>query len=432
MATHLRAPILCALRSRWRCTLHRKCFQFRFLSSYSIQRNREQLGLKWETVLPRSQRTQETCEIEKHFPLNRRDVPEIERLTKRGKWDEARKVFDSIRDKNTIAYNVMMTGARRCGRYIEGIKLFEEMNAQGFPRTEPTYVSAMSLYGGASRPAEGLDLYTEMQAANVAANAPPFVAAMSLCAQLGDYKRACEIWEAMRGLKIEPTSAAFTAVMNAAAAAGDLAATRKRFDEMKAYNMEPNSAQFGCLLKACRTLRDASTAKGILSDMELWSGQRSIVHITIVLGIYRITGLGVTDSDAALKQIEELVAMMRGFQIAPDKFFLEEHIAAILGGELKDVVGGSLSPSSGGVQAALALLDDANLSGTSKTSLLRQVEAVLRRQSSAGGNVSKGKDSKNMSLPVGWSSAIDPKSGRHYYWSNADPAGTTTWQCPSR
>jgi len=33
-------------------------------------------------------------------------------------------------------------------------------------------------------------------------------------------------------------------------------------------------------------------------------------------------------------------------------------------------------------------------------------------------------------LPEGWAEAVDPTSGRSYYWSLADPATTTTWQRP--
>ena len=35
-------------------------------------------------------------------------------------------------------------------------------------------------------------------------------------------------------------------------------------------------------------------------------------------------------------------------------------------------------------------------------------------------------------LPVGWCEHLDPASGRLYYWKEADPANTVTWQRPER
>ena len=36
-----------------------------------------------------------------------------------------------------------------------------------------------------------------------------------------------------------------------------------------------------------------------------------------------------------------------------------------------------------------------------------------------------------MPLPPGWSSGLDPGSGRTYYWQNSDPANTKTWELPA-
>lgn len=37
---------------------------------------------------------------------------------------------------------------------------------------------------------------------------------------------------------------------------------------------------------------------------------------------------------------------------------------------------------------------------------------------------------QDSSLPEGWKAAVDPKSGKTYYWNKADPRGTTTWVRP--
>lgn len=379
-----------------------------------------------KTVIPLSERSSETRVVEEDVPGNRIYTAQITRLTRERRWKEAQEIFEQIEQKNTIVYGAMLAGARRCGQYQAGLELFQEMISKNFVLTEPVYVSAIALYSGCGRYSDGLELFRTMQADGAARNAPPYAAAMELCSKNDDYAGAQRIWADMLQAGVKPSSAAFTMIMGASANAGDLAAVKQYWQDLWKFGVEPNAAHLGCLLKACRTQKDASRARMYLEDKVTWPGERTVIHFTIVMSIYRTTGLAAQDWNQAEASIAELEALMKQQQVVPDRFFLEEHVAALLGCGLKDIVDGSYMPPAVAVKAAIGVLARAEQSGLEKTLLTSRVERLMQKTAVAQTQLAGG-----LVLPQGWVSTVDPKSGRPYYWKAIDPTGTVTWQMPT-
>lgn len=266
-----------------------------------------------------------------------------------------------------------------------------------------------------------------MQANGAVRNVPPYVAAMDLCSKNDDYAGVQRIWAEMLQASVKPSSPAFTVIMMASANAGDLNAVKQYWKDLSRCSIEPNAAHFGCLLKACRTLKDASSARMYLEDKSTWPGERTVIHFTIVMSIYRTTGLASQDWKQAETTIAELETRMTQQQVVPDRFFLEEHVAALLGCSLRDILDGSIVPPAAAVKATFGVLARAEQSGLEKTKLTSLLaERLMQETTEAPTQLAGG-----LVLPQGWASAIDPNSGRPYYWKAMDPTGTVTWQMPT-
>ncbi|CAK0788086.1 unnamed protein product [Prorocentrum cordatum] len=407
--------------------LHVVSIACRCLSSFACQRNRAALGLTLpSSKLPRSARTADTLNMEHDTPSNRRFTKAIEQLTKQGNYAEAWKVFDSIEQKNTIVYSAMLAGAVRCGRYSQGVELFESLRTTSLALTEPVYVSAMALYGGCSRCVEGLELFNEMRKLGIANNVPPYTTAIQLCGKLSRHQQANDIWEDMIARGLRPTGAAFTAIMSAAASVGDLAEVQRHLDAMASYELQPSRSHLGCMLKACRCAGDADRAEKLLHDMADGPVKPDVVHYTIVMGIYRASGLAGADPEAGHSRVSRLAARMSQQGVAPDKFFLEEHLAAVLGGSLQQVLDGSLAPTPPAAAAARRLLEAARRSGTQQTRVTQAVERWL-----AGGTPTAAAGSAQRPGDAGglWLEAADPASGRSYYYHSRTRA--VSWERPA-
>lgn len=403
-------------------TLARRC-----LSSFASQRNRAELGLVLPTSkLPRSVRTADTLNTEHDTPSNRQYTRVIEQLTRNGEYAEAWKAFDGIEKKNTIVYSAMLAGAVRCGKYSQGVQLFETLRASSLALTEPVYVSAMALYGGCSRCEEGLELFEEIIKLGLAKNVPPYCVAIQLCGKLSRYPQACGIWEDMIARGIRPTGAAFTAVMSAAAGAGDLAEVQRHLDAMASYGLKPAQSHLGCVLKACRSAGDADRAEKLLQDMLDGPVKPDVVHYTIVMSIYRVSGLAAADPEGGASRISRLAAQMSKQGVQPDKFFLEEHLAAVLGGSLQQFLDGSLAPAASATAAARRVLEDARCKGTQRT---RVTQAAERRLAGSGPTAGAGSAARPSDAGGVWLEASDPASGRAYYYHSRTRA--VSWERPA-
>mmetsp|Transcript_61745 Transcript_61745/g.201508 ORF Transcript_61745/g.201508 Transcript_61745/m.201508 type:complete len:335 (+) Transcript_61745:236-1240(+) len=327
--------------------------------------------------LPSSARTSETRSPEADEPSNRRFTQKIIRLARQGSWEDVQSVFQQIPQKNLIVYSALLNAAVLCGRFKDGSNILQDLRAREFQWTEPVYVSAMRIQEGLRCYAEGLALFRDMQHRGLAINPPPYVVAMNLCSQRGQYEEALRIWDEMISAGLKPQAPAFTALINAAAATGDTTKVEVHLRELRTCGLQLNGAQFGGLLKACRQSLDVEGAVSYLLEDREWSCQRTVVHFTIVMSIIRGAGIALRDFARARGLVADLVSLMSERRVEIDKYFLEEHVAAMLGADLKTVLNGSIDPLPQAQSAALLVLKSSDIDFRLRTWLTRRVEHFL-------------------------------------------------------
>lgn len=377
----------------------------RLLSSLAIQRNREALGLGPPTRprIPLGARSPQTLEAELVSPENKVHTTQIVSLCEAGDFDGARRLFESIQEKNSIVWGALLSGAVRNRKFHQGTHLFEKLRASGVQLTEPIYVSGMSLYSGCKRFEEAFALFQEMRTSGIAQNVPPFAVAMRACGQMGDYEKARVVWADMLSHGLRPINATFSNIIGAAADAGNSAAAEAHLREMYEHSLSPDQNQFGCLLKAYRNERDITRAETLLEEMVARGVMPTVLHYTTAISIYRLTGLASTDPARALQAISAFVERMLARGVVPDKYFFEEHLAALLGSPLEAFIAGSFSPHPQALDAARALPAPA---GLDLTQLARRAQLKLQ-------NYATNASENDAGL---WLEALDPSSGRSYYY----------------
>lgn len=187
----------------------------------------------------------------------------------------------------------------------------------------------------------------------------------------------------------------FNVAMAACARAGEAGFARMLFDRMVVeMKVEPINAHYNTLLASCIRLCDTETAYKLFREMKACGLQPRIEEYNTLLRCYRQV------PDEAHRLFAEAEASGLSANIDTANALL----AACLEGSdhLR-------------AQVAQEMLRERGLVPNSKTA---ELLGALRASEAAG------------QLPAGWASALDPSSGRAYYWRVDNPAATTTWTRP--
>lgn len=147
-----------------------------------------------------------------------------------GRIEEAKRVFDSISDKNLITWNAIMAGYAQNGEGRKVIDVFENMLKTD---CEPDHISFVSVLSGCNHSGlvkEGKHYFT------------------SMTEEFGIY----------------PTCEHFACMVDLLGRAGLLEEAKKLIDEMP---FKPNAAIWGALLGACRVHRDSKLAEVAVKNL---------------------------------------------------------------------------------------------------------------------------------------------------------------------
>lgn len=87
----------------------------------------------------------------------------VDMYSKCGSLEDARLVFDGIRDKDVVAWNSMIVGYSMHGFSQHALKLFEEMTENGYQPTDITFIGILSACGHGGLVEEGRSFFRLMR-----------------------------------------------------------------------------------------------------------------------------------------------------------------------------------------------------------------------------------------------------------------------------
>lgn len=189
----------------------------------------------------------------------------ISTLCDHGLVEEARVVFEVVRDKDTVCWTAMIDGCARNGRANVALELFREMQRACVGPNELTLVCVLSacLQLGALQLGRWVHSYVgkhdmELNAfmgnALVAmySNCGSLEEAISMIAGLAMHGRcndAVKVYQQIIARGIQPTEITFVGVLNACSHSGIVDIGFEIFESMtKDYGLEPRIEHYGCMV----------------------------------------------------------------------------------------------------------------------------------------------------------------------------------------
>ncbi|KAJ0987107.1 hypothetical protein J5N97_005463 [Dioscorea zingiberensis] len=221
-----------------------------------------------------------------------------------GSLRAAREVFDEMRERNEVTWNVMISGYNQYGRSEDVWGMYRGMCGSGLRPDKVTLLSllgvcgnkgALSLgqgvhgyvektAGGGSRDVEVgtslMDMYTKsgdtesaVRVFNGLKSRGDVVAWTSMImglARNGDGKKALEMFEEMNERGVRPDGITFIGVMSACSHAGMVDEGRKWFDSMRdVYGVRPEVEHYGCIVDLLSRAGRLQEAEGLVRAMPM-------------------------------------------------------------------------------------------------------------------------------------------------------------------
>eukprot|EP00929_Paragymnodinium_shiwhaense_P054787 TRINITY_DN27460_c0_g1_i1.p1 TRINITY_DN27460_c0_g1~~TRINITY_DN27460_c0_g1_i1.p1 ORF type:complete len:455 (-),score=113.78 TRINITY_DN27460_c0_g1_i1:188-1552(-) len=333
--------------------------------------------------------------------------------------------FQSIENPSTVVYNAMIAAADKCKRFEDGMRLFRDMQRLGIPQTGVSYGAALNVLG-----------------------------------RRGRFDEAKQLWQEMLDAGILPTPASLTGLVNSAAVAGRPDDVQACIEEGRQRGVEIQGSHYGCKIRAYRELRDPRGALAALTQTldEGVDVQGPISWVVAMGACSRAVAAGEMQPAAVDEFIRDFDRLMAQWRVPKSDPILEEQVRARLGrgpNTLTQWLRYGCKPEClASAKEAFEAIETAEQRQQLFRSrdLLLSVKEHLKRYIDAGGqsfaasspapaaaaaavtppaSPAAATPPPMPSLPEGWSEAVDPASGKTYYWKVSDPAGTTTWERPS-
>nr|XP_023901041.1 pentatricopeptide repeat-containing protein At1g08070, chloroplastic-like [Quercus suber] len=236
----------------------------------------------------------------------------VDMYAKCGQMEHARKVFDTIPDKNVVCWTCLIAGYAHSHLFKESIELFREMQARGVTADAATIACVISSCGHSGALDQGRWVHTHCERSGIHFNLSVKNALIDMYSKCGDIQRALKIFHAlnltegdvfswtamitglaMNGLSdealslfsqmemsggiVRPNEVTFLGVLSACSHAGLVDKGFHYFNHMtQSYNLKPRIEHYGCmvdLLGRANLLAEAEkfvSAMPIQPDVVIW------------------------------------------------------------------------------------------------------------------------------------------------------------------
>jgi pentatricopeptide repeat protein len=316
------------------------------------------------------------------------------------RYNEAQSVWRQLPSRDVMSYNSMLGMCGRLQRPDEVESLLKQMDAEGIQRTGVTYCHLMSSCAESQQWQKALQLLEELKSKpelDVTTNWDvAYLMPMTACARAGQHAQVRSLLEELStGGKGSVNNAHYNALLVSCGTDGP--AAKKVFEEMKAAGFAPRGPDYRALMSVWRVPEEQHK---IYAEMLEECPSASLEEAwTCMLRTAVTSG----DVDAAEWVFQE----MRRRGVDPN------------------------SPEAEATPSLRRVL---------RTFRAREVQMRAKATSLAAPTIDRLGGAQTSaptlppapsSLPQGWASAVDPASGKEYYWQVSNPTSTTTWERPA-
>ncbi|CAA7396732.1 unnamed protein product [Spirodela intermedia] len=201
----------------------------------------------------------------------------VDLYSKNGSFDDACRVFDEVKQHDTILLNSMITAYSNCGRVQEARKLFDTMPS----RSLISWNSMLVGYSKNGFAADSLELFSEMHSRGLKPDRVTFASAVSACASLSSLRFGEQVFALATTLGLQSDEIISTSLVDLYCKCGNVREGRILFesiaksDEALWNSMLMGYAANGCgseVLKLFESMREANACPNEVTFVAVLSG----------------------------------------------------------------------------------------------------------------------------------------------------------------
>ncbi|KAE8666045.1 T-box transcription factor TBX5, putative isoform 1 [Hibiscus syriacus] len=172
----------------------------------------------------------------------------VDMYAKCGAIREARYIFETVSDKNLIAWNTIISGYSQNGFAYDALEVFHQMRSKSVSPDSVTLVSILSACAslGALQVGSSLHAYS-IKAGLLSSSVHVGTTLLNFYAKCGDSKSARVVFDSMG----EKNTVTWSAMIGGYGIQGDSSGSLALFSDMIKENLEPNEVIFTTILSAC-------------------------------------------------------------------------------------------------------------------------------------------------------------------------------------
>ncbi|BBN07378.1 protein MpPPR_33 [Marchantia polymorpha subsp. ruderalis] len=227
---------------------------------------------------------------------------------------EAMKEFQFEKKHYQYAYSILINAYTRVGQLREPIKLFEEMQAAGYPVNDRIYTTMLNVYFKVGRHRCAEALFQDMIETGKCRNVVAFGTMINIYGRMGRLEDAVRIFNSLKASGLKGNTVIYNTLIYCQGRNGNLSAVEEYVKEMKAAPLELDRVTYSSLIKAYN--KSGRPCDAIRTYNEMRSAG---VHLDkLVVGT-------MVNTFGKLKRYEELVQLLedtRQERVWPDERLL--------------------------------------------------------------------------------------------------------------
>ncbi|XP_057873993.1 pentatricopeptide repeat-containing protein At1g11290, chloroplastic isoform X2 [Cryptomeria japonica] len=159
----------------------------------------------------------------------------------------ARKVFDHMKERDSVSWNTIIAAYRRHGYLHEAVTLFHYMQHRGFQLDQFTFASVLAACAKMGDLEEGMGIHQRVMEGGFFSDVVVASALVDMYAKCGRIDKARELFDKMPQRNV----VSWTAMIVGYADSGFVGKALETFKHMQLAGVKADSSNFACILTAC-------------------------------------------------------------------------------------------------------------------------------------------------------------------------------------
>ncbi|KAL6056940.1 Pentatricopeptide repeat-containing protein, variant 2 [Balamuthia mandrillaris] len=216
-----------------------------------------------------------------------------------GKTEEARAVFQGMKDRNVVTWTSMIAAETQSGRGKEALQLFQQMQEEGVAANAFTFSIVLKACAMAEDLEMGKRVHAEVLRRGLQSNTTLSTALISMYGTCGKMAEARAVFQGMEDRNV----VTWTSMIAAEAQSGRGKEALQLFQEMQQAGVTANAFTFSTVLKACGMTGDVEIGKRVHAELLRKGLLPNVVSSNALISMYGKCG-----------KIEEARAVFQGMK----------------------------------------------------------------------------------------------------------------------